>query len=68
MRCGVGASLRALARGHPAIVRVLAEASPDALIEALVRDAERIDGLHVFTFGGMQRAAAWRELTRRVMG
>ena len=68
VRCGVGPSLRALARGHPAIVRVLAEASPDALIEALVRDAERIDGLHVFTFGGMQRAAAWRELTRTVMG
>jgi len=74
VRCGVGASLRALARGHTAIVRVLAEASPDALIEALVADgAMRIDGLHVFTFGGVQRTAAWRERAlmrrpRRLMG
>jgi methylenetetrahydrofolate reductase (NADPH) len=65
LRCGIGASLRALARGHPAIVRVLAEASPDALIEALVDDDTRIGGLHVFTFGGVQRTAAWRERALR---
>jgi methylenetetrahydrofolate reductase (NADPH) len=63
VRCGVGASLRALARGHTAFARILTETGPDALIAALVEaeaTAGRIDGLHVFTFGGVRRAAAWR--------
>ena len=61
-RCGVGASLRALARGHTAFARILAEATPDAFIASLV-DAEEanapIDGLHLFTFGGVCRTAQW---------
>jgi methylenetetrahydrofolate reductase (NADPH) len=62
VRCGIGASLRALARGHTAFARILAEAGPDALIGALVAEEEPgspIDGLHVFTFGGVRRAAEW---------
>jgi methylenetetrahydrofolate reductase (NADPH) len=62
VRCGIGASLRALARGHTAFARILAEAGPDALIGALVaaEDPEQpIDGLHLFTFGGMARTAEW---------
>lgn len=62
VRCGVGNSLRALARGQVAFARILTEASPDALIEALVAGEERsgpIDGLHVFTFGGVKRTAQW---------
>jgi methylenetetrahydrofolate reductase (NADPH) len=62
VRCGIGASLRALARGHTAFARILAEAGPDALIEALVTEEDRawpIDGLHVFTFGGVGRTAEW---------
>jgi methylenetetrahydrofolate reductase (NADPH) len=61
-RCGVGASLRALARGHTAFARILAEATPDVFITSLVagEDAEApIDGLHVFTFGGVRRTAQW---------
>jgi methylenetetrahydrofolate reductase (NADPH) len=67
VRCGVGASMRALARGHTAFARILTEAGPDGLIGALVAgDTEEsaIDGLHVFTFGGVARTAAWR-LQRR---
>jgi methylenetetrahydrofolate reductase (NADH) len=63
VRCGIGSSLRALARGHTSFARVLTEASPDALIDALVADeAEHghLDGLHIFTFGGIRRTAAWR--------
>jgi methylenetetrahydrofolate reductase (NADPH) len=66
VRCGIGASLRALARGHTAFARILAEAGPDALIGALVADADPrwpIDGLHVFTFGGVRRAAEWIRAT-----
>jgi methylenetetrahydrofolate reductase (NADPH) len=62
VRCGIGSSLRALARGHTAFARILAEAGPDALIEALVAgddSAQPIDGLHLFTFGGVRRTAEW---------
>ena len=62
VRCGIGASLRALARGHTAFARILAEAGPDALIGALVAEEDRrrpIDGLHIFTFGGIRRTAEW---------
>jgi methylenetetrahydrofolate reductase (NADPH) len=62
VRCGIGASLRALARGHTAFARILAEAGPDGLIDALVagEDPGRpIDGLHVFTFGGIRRTTDW---------
>jgi methylenetetrahydrofolate reductase (NADPH) len=62
VRCGIGASLRALARGHTAFARILAEAGPDTLIEALVagEDPDQpIDRLHLFTFGGIRRTAEW---------
>ena len=62
VRCGIGASLRALARGHTAFARILAEAGPDSLIGALVADEDPrwpIDHLHVFTFGGVRRTAEW---------
>jgi methylenetetrahydrofolate reductase (NADPH) len=62
VRCGIGASLRALARGHTAFARILAEAGPDALVGALVAEDDPrgpIDGLHVFTFGGVRRTAEW---------
>jgi methylenetetrahydrofolate reductase (NADPH) len=62
-RCGIGASLRALTHGPAAIARILTEANPDALIEALVATedpAAPIDGLHIFSFGGAHRTAQWR--------
>lgn len=62
IRCGVGASLRALARGHAAFARILVEAEPDQLInEIVIEDAENaaIAGLHLFTFGGVRRTANW---------
>jgi methylenetetrahydrofolate reductase (NADPH) len=62
IRCGVGASLRALARGHTAFARIMVEAGPDALISDLVADETSetpIAGLHIFTFGGVRRTAAW---------
>ena len=62
VRCGIGASLRALGRGQTAFARILVEATPDTLIETLAaaehRDATK-DGLHIFTFGGARRTAAW---------
>jgi methylenetetrahydrofolate reductase (NADPH) len=66
VRCGIGASLRTLARGHTAFARILAEAGPDPLIGALVAEEDPhwpIAGLHVFTFGGVHRAAEWIRAT-----
>ena len=62
-RCGVGASLRSLARGQAAFARILAEAAPDDFIAALLagKDAKApIDALHLFTFGGVRRTAEWK--------
>jgi methylenetetrahydrofolate reductase (NADPH) len=62
VRCGIGASLRALGRGQTAFARILAEATPDALIASLASSEEHgvaIDGLHLFTFGGVRRTAEW---------
>jgi methylenetetrahydrofolate reductase (NADPH) len=68
VRCGVGSSLRALARGHTAFARILTEAAPDALIDRLVAgeaESEAIDGLHIFMFGGVIRTAAWLQAALR---
>jgi methylenetetrahydrofolate reductase (NADPH) len=59
IRCGVGASLRALARGHTAFARVLVEAGPDQLVRELAASDVPIAGLHVFTFSGVRRTAEW---------
>jgi methylenetetrahydrofolate reductase (NADPH) len=62
IRCGIGASLRALARGHTAFARIMAETGPDRQIDELVAGETAgtpIAGLHVFTFGGVRRTAAW---------
>jgi methylenetetrahydrofolate reductase (NADPH) len=62
VRCGIGASLRALGRGQAAFARILVEATPDALIDALAaaeHGGAPNEGLHIFTFGGVGRTAAW---------
>ena len=69
IRCGIGASLRALARGHTAFARILVEAGPDALIAELVADEDAampVAGLHVFTFGGVRRTVQWIRAARGV--
>lgn len=68
VRCGVGASLRALARRQAAFARVLAEATPDALLTALFAEplpGAPLAGVHVFTFGGVRQTAAWFADRRR---
>ena len=71
VRCGVGASLRALGRGQSAFPRILAEAAPDALVAALAaaeRTGTEIDGLHFFSFGGARRTAEWLHERVRAFG
>lgn len=62
VRCGVGASLRALGRGQTAFARILTQATPDGLLEALVAledPAIPIEGVHLFTFGGVGHTLRW---------
>ena len=62
VRCGVGASLGALGRGQSAFARILTQATPDALLEALVAlegPDIPIEGLHLFTFGGVAHTLHW---------
>ncbi len=71
VRCGIGASLRALGRGQTAFARILTEATPDPLIAALVeneRPGATFDGLHLFTFGGLRRTALWLDSRSRPLG
>jgi methylenetetrahydrofolate reductase (NADPH) len=66
IRCGIGESLRALARGHTAFARILAEAGPNQLVNALAVGEDPycpIDALHVFTFGGVRRSVEWIRAT-----
>lgn len=63
VRCGIGASLRALTHGHAAIARILTESDPAALIETLVAAEDPkapLGALHLFCFGGARRTAEWR--------
>ncbi len=62
VRCGIGASLRALGRGHTAFARIMVEAGPDRLIEALAAAEDPtapVESLHLFAFGGLRRTADW---------
>jgi methylenetetrahydrofolate reductase (NADPH) len=61
--CGVGPSMRALTSRPGNLLRLMTEHRPDALLNGLA-DAKRgepalFDGIHLFSFGGLRRTAAW---------
>lgn len=71
-RCGAGASVRALTR-KPGVVRLFGNWSPEALLGALAsyaasREQTALGGLHVFAFGGVDRALRWLRATRQPAG
>jgi methylenetetrahydrofolate reductase (NADPH) len=62
LRCGVGNSVRALALRGASIARLLTEADPGPVVDGLAAAADLglgIDGIHIFAFGGVVRAADW---------
>lgn len=66
LRCGVGNSVRALALRGPAIAHLLNEAGPDAIVRELAAASASdpslgIAGIHLFSFGGLQRTAEWAQ-------
>jgi len=61
MRCGIGASMKALGSGPVSLARLLDRRTPERLVATLAPHADElgIDGLHVFPFGGFAESARW---------
>lgn len=67
-RCGVGNSLRTLRRSGGLFGRLLGYRGPDRLLRELAAGLPAagapVEGIHVFPFGGIARAAGWLADTR----
>jgi len=62
LRCGVGASLRALGSDAASIAHLLTESGPEAVVRALAdapESSREIAALHFFPFGGVAQTSAW---------
>ena len=62
LRCGVGPSVKALSGRAASFGRLLGQHGPEALVRELARARERgleIDGIHLFSFGGLARTCKW---------
>jgi methylenetetrahydrofolate reductase (NADPH) len=61
--CGVGPSIRALSSRPKSMLKLLGDRSPDSLMSDLVAQTRHqpglLDGIHVYSFGGFLRTAAW---------
>jgi methylenetetrahydrofolate reductase (NADPH) len=61
--CGVGPSIRALTSRSGAMLKLFTDRSPDLLLDELSREIYReptlLDGIHLYSFGGFLRTAAW---------
>lgn len=59
VRCGIGNSIRALVSRQTSVARLLVEAGPEPIIRDLAATPDEIAGMHFFSFGGVERTAAW---------
>jgi methylenetetrahydrofolate reductase (NADPH) len=64
LHCGIGNSIRALGARVDAVANLLARRTPDAILRELAAAQRRnpglhIEGVHIFTFGGVASAAMW---------
>jgi methylenetetrahydrofolate reductase (NADPH) len=64
LHCGIGNSVRALGAQVDAVSNLLVRAAPDELLMELAVARGRdptlgIEGIHIFTFGGVANAATW---------
>jgi methylenetetrahydrofolate reductase (NADPH) len=64
VRCGIGKSMRALIGGRGGMTRLLTDAGPEAVVDALAQ--ARLEGtrLHFYTFGGVAKAGRWLNAVR----
>lgn len=71
LRCGVGASAKALSR-RPETARLLGRWRPDGLLEEIAHDAalrpsSQIAGVHLYAFGGLDASLDWISARRQAM-
>jgi methylenetetrahydrofolate reductase (NADPH) len=63
VRCGVGPSIKALNTRPGSFTRLLAEHGPEEVLTRLAADESlqpsRLDGIHLFCFGGVIRTCRW---------
>ncbi|MGD9812193.1 MAG: methylenetetrahydrofolate reductase [Sphingobium sp.] len=67
-RCGVGASAKVMAKYGISITRLMGNAGPDKLVDALAEGLTEEHGpvrLHFYPFGGLERTVAWINEYRR---
>lgn len=62
--CGIGKSIRALGTRVDAVANLLARQTPDSIVAGLAQAVHRdpalgVEGVHIFTFGGVAGAAEW---------
>lgn len=62
-RCGVGASAKVLSKYGISMTRLIGSAGPDQLVDAISAElSQDLHGevrVHLYTFGGLQRAVEW---------
>jgi methylenetetrahydrofolate reductase (NADH) len=63
VRCGVGPSIKALNTRPGSFTRLLSEHGPEDVLTRLAANeslhASRLDGIHLFCFGGVTRTCRW---------
>jgi methylenetetrahydrofolate reductase (NADPH) len=64
LHCGIGNSIRALGTRVDAVANLLARRAPDGIVRELTAAQRQdpnlgIEGIHIFTFGGVASAADW---------
>ncbi len=63
MRCGVGPSIRAIGTRGSALTKLIGERGPERIVRELARAYQSgelvIDGLHLYSFGGLVRTCRW---------
>lgn len=62
VRCGIGHSIAALVRHGTSIARLVTESGPEPVVRDLAAADWRglgVDGVHLFSFGGLARTARW---------
>jgi len=69
LRCGVGGSIRALGARPGSFTALVGERGPENIVRAIARAADESDiepvGLHLYSFGGLERSCAWIDAVGR---
>jgi methylenetetrahydrofolate reductase (NADPH) len=62
VRCGIGHSIGALVHHRTSIARLVTESGPESVVRELAAADWRglgVNGIHLFSFGGLVRTARW---------